>query len=489
MSDNLNNFILELVNLIDESQLSPSNPDIFQNKKISKKYKTIKEIIDKKISLIVSKEIDPFSENYINEQLLFYTMISGRKYTPAKYELSNHDNPLKNLHCANPYGLKNSNFLSDYLLNCSIVLKLLGQEKPKILDLGCGTGTTSEIFAFTGASVVSVDIDPNLGNLSKERAKIRNLDIARITCGYDDLNNPSIKQEILKNHNLFDFAFFEASFHHSLKNKELLEVLLNNYLTSDGIIAFVNEPIFDLWGENGWGVRNDCESIYVASKYGWLETGYSFGYLKNLSSRIGCHCEFIRKDLNSPPIFFFSKNYEIIRKILENANYKNLNSEEQIKQNSKKSQETIVFCQSLNKRVIESEGEVQKLKEKIISREKELEDKNSKIIKYGSVVKMLNEKKLSREKELKDKNSKIIKSESEVRMLNLKIISCEKELEDKTSKIIKSEREVQMLNEKITSFEIQIKDILNSTSWKISKPARFVFKKLNYLLNSKNYKS
>lgn len=38
---------------------------------------------------------------------------------------------------------------------------------------------------------------------------------------------------------------------------------------------------------------------------------------------------------------------------------------------------------------------------------------------------------------------------------------------------------------KIISLATQVEDILNSTSWKISKPARFVFKKVESILNLK----
>jgi 2-polyprenyl-3-methyl-5-hydroxy-6-metoxy-1,4-benzoquinol methylase len=257
----------------------------------------------------------PFSIEYRQHQIRLYELISGRGYSPTDGELSNHTDISSRLHAANPYASSDYKFIGDYLYQCSLILKLIEpRARPRILDLGCGTGTTSEILAFPGCHITAFDIDPDLGVLATERAGLRGLDINRITGQFDDLPNrirPSSSEE------RFDVALFYASLHHALEHEKLLSYILNNCLSPGGVIIFADEPINSIFWEH-WGVRLDLESLYVARKYGWLETGWSYRYLGKLSQKLDSILMFVSSSDNKP-IGILSKSAETAKAIYDRA--------------------------------------------------------------------------------------------------------------------------------------------------------------------------
>jgi len=62
-------------------------------------------------------------------------------------------------------------------LHASVVEKLAAGPGDRALDLGCGTGRVAELLAETGATVVGIDLSPDLIETAKERAAARGLTI------------------------------------------------------------------------------------------------------------------------------------------------------------------------------------------------------------------------------------------------------------------------------------------------------------------------
>lgn len=229
----------------------------------------------------VNQEIDPFSEEYFQQQLALYKEISGRELNQWDGELHPVDVPSL-VNASNPLGLAHAPFIAEHVRALTTMFTLSSLDvRPNILDMGAGHGVSSEIFAFCGAHVHAVDIDPQLSLLSKVRAAARGYDIRRSTLNFDDLSS------VPDNH--YSAAFFFQSLHHCLRPWVLIETLKGK-IVADGVIAFTGEPVQAGW--KNWGIRMDQESIYVARKFGWFESGWSHDFIRECFARNGFTLKF-----------------------------------------------------------------------------------------------------------------------------------------------------------------------------------------------------
>ena len=230
----------------------------------------------------IDQDLDPFSPAYFDQQIALYREITQRELDQWSGELHPVDVPALVM-TANPFGMRNVAFTAEHVRAISTMLAFCNlAESPKILDLGAGHGLSSEVLAFCGAQVHAIDIDPELGELSRRRAAQRGLDIRRSVLSYDDLS--SIEADT------YHAAFFFQSFHHCLKPWVLIEELKSK-LVEAGVIAFTGEPIQAFW--RNWGLRLDQESLYVARKFGWFESGWTHGFLQQCFQRNGLHLAFL----------------------------------------------------------------------------------------------------------------------------------------------------------------------------------------------------
>lgn len=226
----------------------------------------------------VNQDLSPYSAEYFDQQIELYEEISGRKLNQQDGELHPGDMaPL--LTAPNPLGVLDVASMSEHVRSVSIMLSLaVLSGRAEVLDMGAGHGIASEIMAFCGCNVHAVDIDPVLGNMSRQRAAARGMNIIRSVMNFDDLSS------IADQH--YAAAFFSQSLHHCLRPWELIASLKNKLTAEGGIIGFVGEPIQDIWWRN-WGLRLDEISLYVARKEGWFESGWSFEFLGDCFARNG----------------------------------------------------------------------------------------------------------------------------------------------------------------------------------------------------------
>jgi SAM-dependent methyltransferase len=238
--------------------------------------------IDFKFETPVDQSLNPFSPEYYDQQLALYREIAGRELNQWDGELHPVDVPSL-VNAPNPLGLGLPNFLSEHVRAISTMLGVADlAPSPFVLDLGAGHGLSSEILAFSGCIVRAIDIDPALGELSQLRAAARSLPIERSVLSYDDIT--TIPDGGYK------AAFFFQSLHHCLKPWKLIADL-STKLEPNGVIAFTGEPIQAGW--QNWGLRLDQESLYVARKYGWFESGWSHDFIRACFMRNGYTLHFV----------------------------------------------------------------------------------------------------------------------------------------------------------------------------------------------------
>ncbi len=231
----------------------------------------------------VDQSLDPFSQAYYDQQLALYREIAGRDLNQWDGELHPVDVDAL-IGAPNPLGIFIPSFIGEHVRAISTMLGVadLGPN-PHVLDLGSGHGLSSEVLAFSGCRVHAIDIDPELGELSQRRAAVRSLPIERSLLSYDDLSTLS--------DNTYAAAFFFQSFHHCLRPWALIAELKRT-LEPGGVIAFTGEPIQSSVWQN-WGLRLDQESLYVARKYGWFESGWSHEFIRSCFTRNGFALHFV----------------------------------------------------------------------------------------------------------------------------------------------------------------------------------------------------
>ena len=225
----------------------------------------------------VDESLCPFSSEYFSQQIQLYEEISNRKLDQENNELHPQYNIGDLVNAPNPLGICDVDISAEQVRGLATMVAMCGLgDSPKILDLGAGHGLASELFAYLGCKVHSVDIDPELGRLASIRAGYKKLNIHRYTQNFENLDNITSD---------FDAAFFFQSLHHSLKPWELIHEVKKKLNSDRAPIAFTGEPINNFW--KNWGLRLDIESAYVARKFGWFESGWSGEFLEQCFRKNG----------------------------------------------------------------------------------------------------------------------------------------------------------------------------------------------------------
>jgi 2-polyprenyl-3-methyl-5-hydroxy-6-metoxy-1,4-benzoquinol methylase len=229
----------------------------------------------------IDQNLDPFSEEYYAAQIGLYTELSNRTFEQAKNELGDID-IVAHISAANPY---NHDSPSGLALHLERLARALRFAKPplggKMLDMGCGWGLSSEIAAYSGLDVTSIDINPQFVNLINQRSAAGGRKISARQSNFDTFSSDD----------QYDIIQFYECFHHAAKPWELLE-RMTAHLTPDGKIVLSGEPVNQVWWKN-WGLRLDALSVYCIRKFGWFESGWSQSFLLQAFQRSGLDVEVI----------------------------------------------------------------------------------------------------------------------------------------------------------------------------------------------------
>ncbi len=222
--------------------------------------------------------LDPFGVTYVGQQLDLYRELSGRDLDQSVNELVAFDLPA-HASAVNPYAHLPAHDVAKHVarLSCGLMQSNL-PAGASLLDIGCGWGLSSEVFAYTGLQVTAVDINPAFVELVNNRARSRNLHIEAVQGTFETLPQGP-----------FDAAAYYECLHHAVRPWEALEAVAK-VLRAGGKLLIVGEPISNYW--KNWGLRQDPLSIYCIRKFGWFESGWSLQFLRNCIERSGFRLSF-----------------------------------------------------------------------------------------------------------------------------------------------------------------------------------------------------
>lgn len=226
----------------------------------------------------VNESLDAYSDEYARQQIALYEEISGRELDQHKNEFTPFDIQV-HVEAINPYGHWTPSDLALHLLRLSRALQLGKFARGEhVLDIGCGWGLSSELFAYSGLTVTALDINPAFVELVNKRALRSGLPIRAVQGTFEDIPG----QEV------FDAALYYECLHHAVRPWEALRSL-HPRLSDQGRVIMAGEPFNDRW--RSWGLRTDPLSLYCIRKHGWFESGWSPGFLQGCLARTGFRVE------------------------------------------------------------------------------------------------------------------------------------------------------------------------------------------------------
>ena len=230
--------------------------------------------IEYRVSTPVDESLDPFSDEYVRQQIAVYSEISGRKINQAENELCDFNLP-EHVDAANPYAHQPPHVIGMHMSRISRAIERSGLElNEHILDMGCGWGLSSELFAFSGLKVTAVDINPKFVQLVSARAEKRGHDVRALQGMFEEIPGEDI----------FDAVAYYECLHHAVRPWVALSAARER-LRPGGKLILAGEPINEMWRH--WGVRLDPLSIYCIRKFGWFESGWSPTFIRMCIERSG----------------------------------------------------------------------------------------------------------------------------------------------------------------------------------------------------------
>jgi len=224
------------------------------------------------------RNLDPFSKAYAEGVLALVEGIRGSVYTHEREGLDidvEHE-----LRWGFPYGTQSYATVGGYLIAYGHLIRAMQLPAgATILEVGCGTGSLSHHLTRMGYRLTCVDW--NESNLELIRRATAGLAFPAATVRAD-MNAFAPAQR-------YDAVLFFESLHHCLAHAALLE-RVKGWLAPDGRLVLAAEPI--LPAEHPvlpypWGPRLDGESLRAIRRFGWMELGFTEGYLFALLERLG----------------------------------------------------------------------------------------------------------------------------------------------------------------------------------------------------------
>jgi SAM-dependent methyltransferase len=157
-----------------------------------------------------------------------------------------------------PYGDPDA---ADYLIDLGQILRFLPKPPARILDLGVGSGWTSEAMARMGHEVVGLDISPDMIALASER----------VSPGLN-LRFQAFDYEKRVPFPPFDAVVMYDSLHHAVDEQAVIQTVATALLPGGRFICI----------EPGTGHSTAPHSVEVMAKYGTTEKDMPYTYVRYL---------------------------------------------------------------------------------------------------------------------------------------------------------------------------------------------------------------
>ncbi len=228
---------------------------------------------------------DPFSSAYAKAAFELYLSIRGQKmtdYVPSRDEASPTPLPANIFTELVPWSFGDPTLMSEFLISWGHMLHALDLSSgtcTSILEYGPGTGQFLLILARLGYSTYGVDINADSVAVVKAQAASMGLTVQMQQAEFG---------EGFEGQRFDRIVFFEA-FHHAFDFMSLLR-RLRSRLNPGGKLILCGEPITQEESPSipfPWGPRLDGLSAFCIRRFGWMELGFTWSFLREAMRRTG----------------------------------------------------------------------------------------------------------------------------------------------------------------------------------------------------------
>ncbi len=229
--------------------------------------------------------LDAFSPRYAKAAMdLYLTIRGGEKvgYEPERDEIATVALPENLFTGLVPWNFGDPALLSEFLLSWGQMLRALDLrpgEPSKVLEYGAGTGQLLLILARLGFDAYGVDINASSIAAVEAQARQMKLRIRMEQAAFGEGFNGE----------LFDRIVFFEAFHHAFDFMALL-ARLRGRLKPGGKLILCGEPIIPSPSSSipyAWGPRLDGLSAFCIQRFGWMELGFTWPFLREAMRRSG----------------------------------------------------------------------------------------------------------------------------------------------------------------------------------------------------------
>ena len=232
--------------------------------------------------------MDPFSPGYHQAVLDLYLSLRGRPdggYVPERDEAPPAPVPQDVWSHLPPWGFRDLPMVGEHLYAWGHVLRHLAVPPGgSVLEYGPGSGQLLLMLARMGLRACGVDVDAVALEGIRLQAEGMRLEVpterALFGEGFDGER--------------FDAIVFYESFHHALEFQLLLH-RLHDRLKPGGRVVLCGEPVVPEEFPAipyPWGPRLDALSVFCMSRFGWMELGFTHGFLMEAAQRAGWRISF-----------------------------------------------------------------------------------------------------------------------------------------------------------------------------------------------------
>ena len=256
----------------------------------ARQYKHLSSLTVISLGAEMLRGLDPFSAEYAKAAFELYKTIRGGEradYLPARDEAAPSPLPASLFTDLVPWSFRDAGLVAEFLVSWGHMLQMLeasAGSQLSVLEYGTGSGQFLLILARLGFAVHGVDINADAVEAVQAQAARMGLTVhmqqAEFGGGFEGQR--------------FDRIVFFEAFHHAFDFMTLLRQLRDR-LNPGGMLILCGEPVVSEPSPSipyPWGPRLDGLSAFCIRRFGWMELGFTWPFLREAMRRAGWTARF-----------------------------------------------------------------------------------------------------------------------------------------------------------------------------------------------------
>jgi 2-polyprenyl-3-methyl-5-hydroxy-6-metoxy-1,4-benzoquinol methylase len=343
-----------------------------------------------------------------------------------------------------------------YLIDIGQIMSLLPKPPARILDLGVGSGWTSEIFARKGYNVLGLDIAPDMIKIAKKRTN----------------SNLKLQFEVHDYENSLDFGLFDAvviydALHHAIDEAS---VIFNAFhaLKPNGVFITL---------EPGRGHSMTPESIEAMKKFGTTEKDMEYSHQAKLMSEAGFGSirQYLR--LTQLPLQDTATRVGLLKQseYFEGLSYATANGLTSLVVAVKDTQDSahqlepiMLSTDGITLSELRERGEiVREIQEEFSRVQLQLQQTQQELVNYQLQCQQTQEELANSQLQLQQTQEELVNSQLQLQQTQEELVNSQLQLQQTQEKLVNSQLQCQQTQEELVRSQAMIEAMKTSKFWKM----------------------